>query len=143
MNDISIGCQIDTTAPAAELMLTILLDNNCIFQQTIQEPVVFTHELSDNDAEHELKFVLSNKKAEHTRIDNNGNIVEDACLIISDIEFVGSKLGQIVPDLAVYTHDFNGTGKPTQEKFYSCMGCNGTVTLKFTTPVYLWLLEHR
>lgn len=138
MSNISIGCSINTTAPSAELMLTILLDNNTIFEQTIQDLVKFSYELSDDDAEHELKFVMSNKKAEHTRIDNEGNIVEDACLVISDIEFDGI----IVPNQAVYTHDFNGTQAPTTEKFYSHMGCNGTVSLKFTTPVYLWLLEN-
>lgn len=142
MSNISIVCSIDTTAPAAELMLTIILDNTTIFQQAIQEPVKFTHELSDDDAEHELKFVMSNKKPEHTRIDSEGNITQDACLIIDDIDFDGIKLGQIVPNQAVYTHDFNGTGQLTEEKFYSHMGCNGAVILKFTTPVYLWLLEN-
>lgn len=142
MSDISISCSINTTSPGAELTLTIVLDNNTIFEQTIQEPVKFTHALSDDDAEHELKFILSNKTAEHTRIDSEGNILEDACLTISDVDFDGIKLGQIVPDRAVYTHDFNGTGATTTEKFYSHMGCNGAATLKFTTPIYLWLLEH-
>jgi len=44
--------------------------------------------------------------------------------------------------LAQYQHDFNGTGNPTIDKFYGEMGCNGTVSLKFTTPIYLWLLEN-
>ena len=43
---------------------------------------------------------------------------------------------------AVYTHDFNGTSKATENKFYGELGCNGTVSLKFSTPMYLWLLEH-
>jgi len=45
-------------------------------------------------------------------------------------------------ELATYTHDFNGTKELTQEKFYGVMGCNGTVSLKFATPIYLWLLEN-
>jgi hypothetical protein len=42
----------------------------------------------------------------------------------------------------VYEHDYNGTGTLTQEKFYGQMGCNGTVSLAFCTPIYMWLLEH-
>lgn len=142
MSNISIGCTVDTTSPQAELILTILLDDQTVFEQTITEPVKFYHTLSDDDAEHELKFVLKNKRPEHTTIDSEGNIVEDACIVINNIEFDALELGQIVPTLARYTHDFNGTGTTTTEKFYSHMGCNGTVSLKFTTPIYLWLLEN-
>jgi hypothetical protein len=35
-----------------------------------------------HDAEHELRFVMKNKTAEHTEIDRIGNIVKDACLIV-------------------------------------------------------------
>lgn len=142
MSNISIGCMVDTTSPQAELILTIILDDQTVFEQTITEPVKFYHTLSDAEAEHELKFVLKNKRPEHTKIDSEGNIVEDACIVINNIEFDALELGQIVPTLARYTHDFNGTGAETQDKFYSHMGCNGTVSLKFTTPVYLWLLEN-
>jgi hypothetical protein len=48
----------------------------------------------------------------------------------------------MVTEQAVYTHDFNGTQQEIQDEFYSEMGCNGTVSLKFSTPIYLWLLEH-
>jgi len=142
MNDISIGCTVDTTSPQAELMLSIVLDDTVVFEQTITEPTKFYHTLSDDEAAHELKFVLNNKKPEHTKIDSEGNIVEDACVIINDLEFDAIALGQIVPEIAMYEHDFNGTGQPTQDKFYSHMGCNGTVSLKFNTPIYLWLLEN-
>jgi hypothetical protein len=44
---------------------------------------------------------------------------------------------------AEYHHDCNGTAQQViLDKFYREMGCNGTVSLKFTTPVYLWLLEN-
>lgn len=142
MSDISIGCTVDTTLPQAELVLSIVLDHAVVFEQTITEPTKFYHTLSDSEAEHELKFILSNKLPKHTQIDTDGNIVEDACIVISELEFDTIALGQIVPNTAVYTHDFNGTAAETQDKFYSHMGCNGTVSLKFTTPVYLWLLEN-
>jgi hypothetical protein len=43
---------------------------------------------------------------------------------------------------AVYTHDFNGSQPPVDDKFFGDLGCNGTVSLKFTAPTYLWLLEN-
>jgi hypothetical protein len=48
----------------------------------------------------------------------------------------------MVTEQAMYTHNFNSTGPSTQDKFYGELGCNGTVTVKFNTPIYLWLLEH-
>jgi hypothetical protein len=98
--------------------------------------------MPDADAEHELRFVLKNKTAEHTKIDQDGNIVKDSWLTVSDLSFDEIQLGHIGTELAVYTHDFNGTGNQTQEKFYGTLGCNGSVSLKFTTPIYLWLLEN-
>jgi len=98
--------------------------------------------MPDDEAEHDLRFVLKNKTAEHTQIDEAGNIVNDARLKITDMAFDEIQLGHMITEQAVYDHDFNGTGVMSQHKFYGEMGCNGTVSLKFTTPVYLWLLEH-
>jgi hypothetical protein len=98
--------------------------------------------ISDNDAEHLLKFVLKNKTAAHTQIDSDNNIVKDARLTVTNVQFDEIPLGQTFINLATYTHTFNGTGVPTEQKFYGEMGCNGTVGLKFSTPIYMWLLEH-
>ena len=100
-------------------------------------------ELDDEDnTEHELRLVLKNKTTAHTRVDEHGNIVADARLVITDMAFDEIQLKNIFVEQAVYTHDFNGTGKETEDKFYGELGCNGTVSLKFATPMYLWLLEH-
>ena len=99
-------------------------------------------EIPDDEASHELRFVLKNKTAEHTQIDATGNIVTDARLNITNIAFDTIQLGQLISEQATYEHDFNGTHALAQHKFYGEMGCNGTVRLKFSTPVYLWLLEH-
>jgi len=86
--------------------------------------------------------VLKNKTAEHTQVDDHGNIITDARLLITDLAFDEIKLGHMLVEQAVYTHNFNGTGATIQDKFYGELGCNGTVSLKFSTPMYLWLLEH-
>jgi len=99
-------------------------------------------EIPDDEAEHKLLLIMKNKTIEHTQIDESGNIVADARLKITDVAFDEIQLGHMFTKHATYKHDFNGTGQPIQEEFYGEMGCNGTVCLKFTTPIYIWLLEH-
>jgi hypothetical protein len=86
---------------------------------------------------------MKDKISDHTQIDLDGNIISDTRLVITNLAFDDINLGQLITEHAVYTHDQNAQlPTPVQDKFYSEMGCNGTVSLKFTTPVYLWLLEH-
>jgi hypothetical protein len=142
-NTVTISCILDTTNPAAALGFEVWVDDRKFFDadhvQAQQQVLV---EIADDNGEHDLKFVMKNKTLDHTQVDEAGNIVADANLTVKDLTFDGISLGHIVTKQAVYTHDFNGTKNPTQEKFYSEIGCNGTVSLKFTTPVYIWLLEH-
>ena len=139
---LTISCQLGTTDPLVPLGMEVWIDDqqfiNIDHVQGSQDLVI---ELPDDEAEHELRFVMKNKKVEHTLVDENNNIVKDAGLSITDMAFDEIKLGHMLTDLAVYTHDFNGSQPEIQDTFYSEMGCNGTVSLKFTTPIYLWLLE--
>ena len=138
-----ISCEIGTTDPLIPLGIEIWLDQDKIFYlDHVTGSFTFVKTVPEEEAEHELRFVMKNKLPEHTRIDNEGKIVQDANLTISSIEFDEIALGQIFIDQAVYSHDFNGNQPLTQQKFYGIMGCNGTVSLKFTTPIYVWMLEH-
>jgi hypothetical protein len=142
-NNVTITCTIDTTDPAATLGFEVWIDDHKFADSDhvqAQQPVVV--EITDDDGEHELRFVLKNKTVDHTQVDADGNIVSDATLLVTDLAFDEIQLGHMVTEQAVYTHDFNGTQQEIQDKFYGEMGCNGTVSLKFTAPVYLWLLEN-
>jgi hypothetical protein len=140
---LTITCTIDTTNPEANLGFEAWCDDQKLFDtnhvQTQQQVVV---EINDDDSEHELRFVLKNKTLDHTRVDAAGNIVSDARLIVTDLAFDKIQLGHMVTEQAVYTHDFNGTGAIVHDKFYGEIGCNGTVSFKFSTPLYIWLLEN-
>jgi hypothetical protein len=48
----------------------------------------------------------------------------------------------MVTEVAAYHHDTNGSTAPVTDSFYGTMGCNGRVEMRFTTPIYLWLLEN-
>jgi hypothetical protein len=140
---IKISCTIDTSNSAVPLGMEIWVDNTCVLDlDSVKQQQVVETVCSDAVGEHELRFILKNKKPEHTKISPTGDIVEDAVLCVSDIRFDGVALGKILSDLAVYTHSFNSTDLATQHPFYGTMGCNGTVSLKFSTPIYIWLLEN-
>jgi len=143
MSNSKISCAVGTTNPEAKLGLEIWLDDRVLFDtnHVVQEHQPLEFEVNDDEGEHELRFVLKNKTHEHTQVDAAGNIITDANLTISNLAFEEIELNQIFYDRAVYTHDFNGTGTETHDKFYGTIGCNGTVSLKFTTPIYMWLLE--
>ena len=132
------------SATAALLNLEVLLDSKVQWQgcpgTDVQE---ITVEFEDTDDQsHVLEFVLSGKTTDHTQITEQGEITSDVTIQIQHIAFDDILIDQIFSELAEYHHDFNGTKSATVERFYGEMGCNGTVRLEFTTPIYLWLLEN-
>jgi hypothetical protein len=142
-NTISISFELNTSNDQAELGFEAWVDDGKFVDiDHVQGRQLIKIDMSDTDGEHTLEIILKNKKEMHTKIDADGNIVSDAVLNVSDLAFDEIKLGHMVTKLATYIHNFNGTKELTQEQFYGEMGCNGTVSLKFTTPIYLWLLEN-
>ena len=141
---VSITFNLDSTDATAELGFEAWINERKFLDvEHVKEIQKITVDVDDqDDTEHELRLVLKNKTIEHTQVDENGNIIADARLIIKDLAFDEITLGHMLVEQAVYTHNFNGTGASTQAKFYGELGCNGTVSLKFATPMYLWLLEH-
>ena len=141
---VTITFNLATTDAMAELGFEAWIDQRKfldIDHVTQDQPVTVDVDDQD-DTEHELRLVLKNKTTAHTQVDEQGNIITDARLLITDIAFDEIKLGHMLVEQAVYTHDFNGNGTTIKDKFYGELGCNGTVSLKFATPMYLWLLEH-
>ena len=141
--NILFACQVQPTNNSIALGLRVVLDQVTIFETAhVSDTVQIEHEISDADGEHELTFELFGKLPEHTKITDTGEILSDAMLEINNITLDEINIDQIFQSLAIYRHDFNGTQAPADDKFYGSIGCNGTVTLKFTTPIYLWLLEN-
>ena len=143
MSTVKFSCVVAPSDTAMPLGCEIWIDDACVFDQDhVNEPVDVEHIFSDADSERTLRIKLKNKLPEHTQIDDQGNIVSDALLSVTEISFDEIDCTQIVQDLAVYRHNLNSTGPEITDRFFGDMGCNGTVELKFTTPVYLWLLEN-
>jgi len=142
-NTTSITFELTTTDDQANLGFEVWVDDKKFVDiDHVQGRQSIKIEIPDVDSDHELRLILTGKTAAHTQIDEQGNILKDAILSISDLAFDEIKLGHMVTELATYSHDFNGSKDSVQDQFYGEMGCNGVVSLKFTTPIYLWLLEH-
>ena len=143
MDSVKFSCVISPSNTAVLLGCEVWIDDTCVFDQDrVSEPVDVAHEFSDDDSEHTLRITLKNKLPEYTQIDDQDNIVSDALLSVTEITFDEIDCNQIAHTHAVYRHNLNGTGPEIEDRFFGDMGCNGTVELKFTTPVYLWLLEN-
>lgn len=143
METVKFNCVVGSTDLTVSLGLEIWVDGYKFFDQDhIDQTHNVGYEIAEDDGDHELRFVLKHKKSDHTQVDAEGNIVGDARITVSDIRFDDIDCQYLTVKLAEYQHDFNGTGNPTTESFYGELGCNGTVTLKFSMPIYIWLLEN-
>ena len=139
-NHIPFRCEITTSDATAPLNLRVILNDKVIFNQQIKETVPFECWIPDAEQQHVLVFEMSGKTQAHTIVNDAGEIVKDAFLKLSNFSIDEIELTNI--KTFEYEHDFNGTAEKTTDLFYGYMGCNGRVTVKFSTPIYLWLLEN-
>jgi hypothetical protein len=95
-----------------------------------------------DEGPHELKIRLENKVDADTVIEN-GEVVKDMLLNIDDITIDDISLGNLLWS-AEYILDKKRIYKGQEiDHLDGCvnLGWNGTYTLKFTSPFYIWLLE--
>lgn len=139
----AVSFEIAPSDLACPLGVEVWIDQQQIFNcdhLTATETVQF--DVEEDDGEHKLCVVLKNKLPAHTKINAEGNIEQDAVITIGRFEFEDIDVNQVVQEQAVYHHDFNGSAAPVEDRFYGSMGCNGSLSLKFSTPIYIWLLEN-
>ena len=143
MSDTStISFDIETSDAECPWAVEIWLDDTVVFAVLhVKQLYKFTHELEDDDGDHTLKIIMLNKTPAYTKIDEAGNIIKDATLQISNVVIDDVDMNQIFLENCVYEHDFNGTQPKTAVPFYGTAGCNGTISLEFTSPIYMWLLD--
>lgn len=140
-------CKISfvATATGEDLILVASLDGYAFFERTLPagEPQQIQCQFREHDGQqHELTLDMSGKSDHHTVVDSEGNIVKDRVIQIRDFTMDDIELGHLFHSKSRYQHNFNGHGPDTETQFWGDMGCNGRVTLEFTSPAYLWLLEH-
>jgi len=140
---IKFQCDLNTTNLSTPLGFEVLFNGKSAFKiDHVTETCQIVFDVNDDEAAQKLQFVMTGKTVEHTLVDAQGNITSDAMLTISNVIIDDIDISLLLNDKSKYTHNFNGTQPAVEDKFYGVMGCNGTVTFEFTTPFYLWLLEH-
>jgi len=143
MNSIKISFFVTNNSEFRDLALECWLDQVKFFDSTVTSG---THRIGHtaelDDGEHVLRIVLKNKTDHHTTIDSAGKIVNDSLINISKININDIEIDQMFWQLSDYVHNNNGKSELDSHRFYGNLGCNGTVSLTFSSPVYLWLLEN-
>jgi hypothetical protein len=145
MNSVStLSFDINTTDPTSAVSIAVWVNETCIYQTNhLLEPHKVKYEVGDEtEGDYILRIVMSDKTAEHTKVDSDGNILKDVLIELSNFDIDGIDVNQLFQDKIVYTHNFNGTQPEIKDSFHGFMGCNGELTLNFSTPMYLWLLEN-
>ena len=139
----TISFDINTSDGTAKIGIAVWMDDVSVFQTDhLTEHHTINHAVLDDDTEHELRVVISGKTPEHTKIDDQGNIIKDVTIKINNITIDSIDVTQLFHEKSIYTHNFNDTQPEIQDTFYGIAGCNGTISLKLSTPIYLWLLEN-
>ena len=143
METVKISFDIETSDAECPLGVEVWLDDAVLLHHNhVQEKISFSHDIIDDDGEHKLRVVISGKTSDHTQVDEDGDIVKDATLQISNVVIDELDINQLFLEKCVYTHNFNDTQPEINDTFHGVAGCNGTITFEFSTPIYLWLLEN-
>jgi hypothetical protein len=138
-----ISFDVSVTNDQKLLGFEVQLDKTVVYSNNeFCKPETVTFEISDNESTHELNFILKNKTAEHTQIDDLGGIITDCNIKIKNIKFEDILLPHNTLKNITYTHDNNASTELEEYPFFGEMGCNGIATLEFSTPIYAWLLEN-
>lgn len=118
-----------------QTLLDVELGTKLDYEQTV--------ELED-DSNYQLTFTLYNKTKYDTVV-KDGVIEKDTLIKISNIELEDIDLTSMLSlnkELFYYEHDNNSSTDLEKHTLYDTLGCNGTATINFTTPFYIWLLEN-
>lgn len=139
--ELDISANVDCT----DIMLEVYINDTNIFQTTAQQKIqTIAYDISDEPWTQELKLVMSGKNSKHTKVDNEGKIISDIFFTINRLEFEELDMKELfcLGRRSRHRHSFNSTQPEFDDEFYGEIGCNGTVFMPFSTPIYLWLLDN-
>jgi hypothetical protein len=131
-------------ADCNDILIEIYLDGLKISESTAQQQIKqVLCNIDESPAQHVLKLVMSGKNRTHTLIDSAGQIVSDIYFKINHIKFNDIDMQEVFClGKECYTHSFNSNQPEFLDEFYGTIGCNGTVNIEFSTPIYLWLADY-
>jgi hypothetical protein len=112
----------------------------------------FEFDAEITEGAHSLDILFLNKTMYDTKLDASGNIVSDLLLNIDSIEIDDIDIGNLKWTASNYTPIYPvsykqhvlSTEQQIANELTNCvnLGWNGTWSLPFTSPFYIWLLEN-
>ena len=123
---------------------SVWLDDHVVIQSEItgsaEQIVSFDRRVDEGS--HTLKIRLENKTTADTIIEN-GKVVNDMLLNIDDITIDDISLGNLLWSAEYILDEKQMYQGKEIDHLDGCinLGWNGTYTLTFTSPFYIWLLE--
>lgn len=143
MSLIKITFDLESNQLQCPFVFDIVLDDNvAIAINGFDQPHFCEIDVADDEADHVLEVRMRGKTAEHTKINDAGEIIDDILVTVKNFRIDDIDLGHTFLEHTTYSHDFNGTQDLVTVPFVGVMGCNGIVKFKFSTPAYFWLLEN-
>jgi len=145
MDHYNLKFRLESTDYQCPLSFTVKLDGETVWRQDpVAQPSDIVIPVPDTDSTvlRTLTLEMGNKLRQHTNVDESGTILQDACLQISNFAIDDICIDHPLQKNSRYQHNFNGHGDTTVTGFFGVMGCNGTVTFTFTTPIFYWLLDN-
>ena len=137
--------------PVAEILINDTSHYSTEITGTEDKPSVveFEHTLEEGK-EYTLKILRSGKDVRQTVVEGD-KIIKDQLLHIKSIEIDEIDIGALVYE-GLYTPEYPepwatqqrsaGIELPSSFKNATMLGHNGVWELKFTAPIYMWLLEN-
>ena len=125
--------------------IKVAINNDILLDTQLEEKLDFEQAVELNeDSSHQLTFTLYNKTANDTVLED-GIIKQDTLVKLSQLQIENANLTDTMSlnkDVFYYEHDTNGTAQLEKHQLYNTLGCNGTATINFSTPFYIWSLEN-
>jgi len=139
-----LNLEFSASSDCSDIQLEIYLNNKKIFESTAQQQTQqVLCSIDEDPADHELTLIMSGKNQSHTVVNDNGEIISDIYFTINRLEFEDLDMREVFClGKQCYWHNFNSDQPEFLDEFYGVMGCNGTVKINFTTPIYLWLADY-
>jgi hypothetical protein len=144
MIPIEIRFTVEPSISPCDLSLEFLIDNHVMWSNSClsgPETVRVIMDDSNHTMMHTMMFRMQGKTWQHTKIVDDV-MLEDHVIYLRDLTVEGVLIQPVLENTARYDHDFNGSSCRVQDKFFGVMGCNGEVSMEFSTPIFLWLLEN-
>ena len=127
------------------IFFDIFHNDNYISSNTFSKGIEqYTLEFDDTDTHTEqcVKLVMRGKTQQHTKIDDNANVLSDIYAMIKQIVIDEIDVTDLYTNgNSCYYHtgsNNNKNGPVIVDEFYGFIGFNGNIKLEFSTPMWKW-----